>query len=130
MRGTNQNKFSGFIAIAALSTQFFLASLLGGCAGYKPLAVGSGYLGIGAYKDYHKAKKDLIPYVDLRGAGVLILTDGLILGYLKISILYKCKHLKNARIKLSQAEIAFGNEANLMAKEIINKQHKKGGEEK
>lgn len=107
--------------------QAALVTLLIGCAGYRPLAVGPGYLGIGAYKDYHKGKEEPIPHVDLTGVGILILKDRVTLGYSKTSILYQSKHLKNARIRLSQAELAFGTEADLMAREMTDELFKKKG---
>ena len=89
------------------------------------MAVGPGYLGLGAYKDYRNEDKIAIPHIDLKGIGILFVNSKFVLGYSKLSILYSSEKLKDSRIKLSQAEIAFGKEAEKMAFEI-QKRSKEG----
>ena len=92
--------------------------LLTSCAGYRPVVIGPGYLGVGAYRDHSKMERGTPPHIDLDGVGVLLLYDRIVIGYSEVARVWLSKEPQNARIRLSRAEIAFGETADTMALEM------------
>ena len=93
-------------------------TLLTSCAGYRPVVIGPGYLGVGAYRDHRKVERGAPPHIDLDGVGVLLLYDRVVIGYSEVARVYRSKQLQNARLRLSRTELAFGEAADTMALEM------------
>jgi len=100
--------------------------LLTGCAGYRPFVCGPGYVGVGAFRDARIRGVGLPPHIDLKGVGALITNDRVAIGYTEAISVFRTQDLRDARIAMSRAEVAFGKSAEEMAFEFVRNAAKEG----
>ena len=113
------------VCITNSAATFIAAMCFGlfGCAGYRPVVVGEGYLGFGWFRDYTYPEHSDYEVIDVEGVGILAMRNGLIVGYADYSIVEVSEpDTANFRLRMSNAEFAVGAEAEAWASEI-NDQH-------
>ncbi|MEN6426392.1 MAG: hypothetical protein ABFE13_13610 [Phycisphaerales bacterium] len=89
-----------------------------GCAGYKPVIAKPGYLGVGAFREHRHADVTAPEYIDVDGVGCLFLADRVVLGYARLACVFCGRTQADFRICLSRAEVAVGDAAVAMAREM------------
>lgn len=118
------SKCSGSNRVAvALTGSALWAWALVGCAGYRPVVAGEGYLGLGWFRDFTYPEHSDYEVIDVEGVGILTMRGRLIVGYADYSIVNASEpDTADFRLLMSNAEFAVGAEAEAWAREI-NDQH-------
>ena len=106
------------IAVAIAGSALWVCTLVG-CAEYRPVVAGEGYLGIGWFRDYTYPDHSDYEVIDVEGVGILAMRGRLIVGYADYSIVEASQpDTANFRLSMSNAEFAVGAEAEAWVHEL------------